>query len=76
MIAEHMARVQAESDSGSTDAPLDFEAQYRAHMSELGKKGGDISGERRMSLPVEVRRRVASIAARAMWAKRKGAKKR
>lgn len=69
MIAEHMARVQQEP-------PLDFDAQYRAHMSKLGKKGGDISGERRMSLPVEVRRRVASIAARAMWAKRKAAKKR
>jgi hypothetical protein len=74
MIAEHLSRV--EDEPAPVPPPLDFEAQYKAHMAKLGKKGGDISGERRMNLPLEVRRRVASIAARAMWAKRKGAKKR
>jgi len=43
MLAEHMAR--AESDPAAPDnAPLDFDAQYRAHMAKLGKKGGKISG--------------------------------
>ena len=71
MIAEHMARVQQEP------APLllDFETQFKAHMAKLGKKGGDISGERRKDMPLDVRRRVASLAARARWAKRKAAKK-
>ena len=51
-------------------------AQYRAHMASLGKKGGKASGAKRMEMPVEERRRIASLAARAMWAKRKGVKKR
>jgi hypothetical protein len=51
-------------------------AALSAYMSTLGKKGGAISGGRRKEMPVDVLRRVASIAARARWAKRKAAKKR
>ena len=73
ILAEQMARLQ---DEQTPLSPLDFNAQYKAHMAKLGKKGGDISGQKRMDLPVDVRRRVASIAARARWAKRAAAKKR
>jgi hypothetical protein len=45
-------------------------------MSALGKKGGTISGAKRMQMPAGERRRIASIAARAMWKKRNAAKKR
>lgn len=76
-VNQHAAALVALTTEERESSPvIDFDALYRAHMSKLGKKGGDISGERRMSLPVEVRRRVASTAARAMWAKRKAAKKR
>jgi hypothetical protein len=73
MMAEHAAltdTVEAELVSP------DFEAQYSARMRRLGRKGGKISGAKRMEMPVEERRRIASLAARAMWAKRKGGKKR
>ena len=67
MIAEHMARVDGE--------PNDFEAQYRAHMAKLGKKGGKKGGKRRLqTLTQEKRSEIALNAARARWAK--AAKKR
>lgn len=69
MIQEHMARLEA-------DATTDFQAQLSAHMRKLGAKGGKASGAKRMEMPVEERRRIASLAARAMWARRKGGKKR
>lgn len=72
MLAEHMARAEAEQEQA---APLDFTAQYKAHMAKLGSKGGKISGAKRMEMPVEERRRIASLAARAMWEKRKRQKK-
>jgi len=69
MIAEHMARVQKEEPSP------DFEAQYRAHMAKLGKKGGEVGGARRMeTMTPERRSEVALKAARVRWAK--AAKKR
>lgn len=55
--------------------PPDFKAQLGVYMSEMGRKGGKASGAKRMEMPVEERRRIASLAARAMWAKRKGATK-
>ena len=43
-----------------------------AYMSALGRKGGQVSGARRMTnLSDEQRREIASKAARAMWAKRR-----
>lgn len=68
MIHEHMARLEP--------ATPDFQAQLSAHMRKLGAKGGKASGAKRMEMPVEERRRIASLAARAMWARRKGGKKR
>jgi len=58
------------------DAPLTITpAALSAYMSALGRKGGKISGAKRMEMPVSERRRIASLAARAMWAKKKGVKK-
>jgi hypothetical protein len=46
-------------------------------MSKLGAKGGKVSGARRMTnLSEEQRGAIALKAARARWAKAKGAKKR
>jgi hypothetical protein len=48
-------------------------------MAKLGAKGGKVSGARRMKMPEEQRREIASKAARKRWddvAKRKAAKKR
>jgi hypothetical protein len=60
--------------------PPSFAAQLSAYMSRLGKKGGKVSGQRRMAnLSEQQRREIASRAARKRWdeaAKRKGAKKR
>jgi hypothetical protein len=41
------------------------------YMAKLGKKGGKASGAKRMDMPAEERRRIASLAAQAMWAKRR-----
>lgn len=42
-----------------------------AYLSEIGRKGGQVSGSRRMTnYTPEDRRRIALIAARARWAKR------
>lgn len=49
----------------------DFETQYRAHMARLGAKGGQVSGAKRMKMPKAERQRIASLGAKAMWAKRK-----
>src|SRR5688572_17318255 len=69
MLAEHMGRVQ--EATGSTPV-LDFQAQYKAHMAKLGKKGGRIGGKRRMeTMSTAERKRVASQAAKARWAKAK-----
>jgi hypothetical protein len=75
-LAHALVERLAEASPAAANPTLDFEAQYRAHMAKLGKKGGEISGERRKDMPLEVRRRVASIAARARSAKRKASKKR
>lgn len=64
ILAEHMARLEAEP------APLDFQAQYKAHMAKLGAKGGKVSGAKRMAMPAKKRREIAIKAARARWAKK------
>jgi hypothetical protein len=77
ILAEHMARLP---DEPIPLSPLDFNAQYKAHMAKLGKNGGKASGAKRMeNLTKEKRREIASLAARKRWehvAKQKAAKKR
>jgi hypothetical protein len=76
MMAEHMSRLEDAPSGGASATPLDFDAQYKAHMVKLGKRGGQVSGARRMqNLSAEQRREIASKAARAMWAKRRKAAK-
>jgi hypothetical protein len=56
----------------TTKEPPDFKAQLSEYMSKLGRKGGRVSGRtRREWLPEERRKEIASIAAKARWAKRK-----
>lgn len=78
-LAHHVVRLSTESDDESpskSQAEITPPKGLSAYMSALGRKGGQISGAKRMDMPVEERRRIASLAARAMWKKRKAAKKR
>lgn len=57
---------------GGTAPPLDFQAQYKAHMAKLGAKGGKVSGAKRMTNLTEAeRKRIAKKAADARWTNRK-----
>jgi hypothetical protein len=48
-----------------------------AYMAAIGRKGGKIGGKRRLeTMSPEQRSKIASDAARAMWTKRRAAKKR
>ena len=49
---------------------VDFKTLLSAHMSKLGKKGGKVSGAKRMEMPAEQRKAIALKAARARWPKR------
>jgi hypothetical protein len=70
MMAEHMARAESEP------APLDFQAQYKAHMAKLGAKGGKIGGKRRMETLTQQRRgEIALKAANARWDKERRKKR-
>ena len=51
-------------------APQSFQEQYSAHMARLGKKGGKISGAKRMEMPEKQRKAIAKKAAAARWGKR------
>ncbi len=72
MMAEHMAKLEEGKWAEPAAAPaLDARAIIAAHMSKIGKKGGEASGKARMtSLSDEKRSEVALKAARARWAKR------
>jgi general stress protein YciG len=71
LLDEHMARLQSDL-KGVPQPAADFETQFKARMAELGKKGGEISGARRMeNLSERHRREIATKAARARWAAKK-----
>jgi hypothetical protein len=62
-LARHLVRL-------STEEPIDekHEAEVSRIMSEMGKRGGRISGQRRLiNLTPERRREIALKAARARW---------
>jgi hypothetical protein len=73
-----IAEMEARQTSGPVQPPAvttphvdPFEAQFRARMAELGRKGGQIGGKRRMETMTEKERRsVALKAAKARWGKR------
>jgi hypothetical protein len=53
------------------DAPAPItQAALSAYMSALGRKGGKISGAKRMEMPAKQRKAIALMAARARWKKR------
>jgi general stress protein YciG len=77
MLDEHLA----ELDQGKwKDAPTPdvtpphgdpFEEQYRKRMSDLGRKGGKVSGAKRMeNLTPKQRKEIAKKAAAARWSDR------
>ncbi|HXG56195.1 MAG TPA: hypothetical protein VNJ03_12520 [Vicinamibacterales bacterium] len=69
MLAEHMARVQAEP-APAPQSPLDFAVQYKAHMAKLGAKGGKIGGKLRMDSMTDPEKSALGLkAATARWAK-------
>jgi hypothetical protein len=76
VLAFDMVRRSLEAQETPTPAVPDFKEQLSAYMSKLGKKGGKASGAKRMEMPADERRAIASKAARARWRKRKAAKKR
>ena len=51
--------------------PLDFGSQLSAYMSQLGRKGGKVSGAKRMEMPKKDRIAIAKKAAVARWKKAK-----
>ena len=56
---------------------VDFKAHLSVYMKKLGKKGGKVSGKRRMqNLTPEQRSEIALKAARVRWAKAKRTKER
>ena len=65
IITEHMAKAGEQTEP--LPAPLDFQAQYKAHMAKLGAKGGKISGAKRMEMPERTRKAIARKAAAARW---------
>lgn len=80
LMAEHLERVEtssppwkAESEPATTPPHGDpFEAQFRARMAELGRKGGKVSGAKRMeNLSERKRREIAKKAAAVRWAGKK-----
>ena len=55
----------------STAEPTIPPAALSAYMSALGRKGGKVSGAKRMEMPVEQRKAIALLAARARWKKKR-----
>ncbi len=55
--------------------PTPVPANISKYMSEIGRKGGQIGGKRRLStLSDKERRQIAAKAAKARWSKPKGPK--
>jgi hypothetical protein len=67
LFDEHMGKVDETVTAPHGDP---FEAQYKARMSELGRKGGKVSGAKRMEMPAKKRRAIAMKAAKARWSNR------
>lgn len=70
ILSEHMSRQNLGLETDPLPAPS-FKEQLSAHMAKLGAKGGKVSGKKRMTMPKSERIRIASLGAKAMWAKRK-----
>ncbi|MEQ1909171.1 MAG: hypothetical protein ABMA15_10135 [Vicinamibacterales bacterium] len=72
-LAHHLVRLSTEDadDESVIETPPKPPKGLSAYMSALGRKGGQVSGKRRMkNLTDEQRQEIALKAARARWAKR------
>ena len=67
--ARHMVELST-TDPEQEAPPVIAPAALSAYMAKLGAKGGKISGAKRMEMPVEQRKAIALLAARARWKKR------
>ena len=75
-LTHHVVKLSTEGVETALPAPKPPKG-LSAYMSALGKRGGQVSGSRRMTnLSDEQREAIALKAARARWAKAKGTKKR
>ncbi len=62
MIAEHLER--------AADQPIiDPTSVISEHMRKLGRKGGTVSGAKRMQMPERLRKAIARKGAAARWKK-------
>lgn len=69
-VRAHQLMREIEARQATTPASASFEAQYRARMSELGRKGGKIGGKRRLeTMTPQKRSEQALKAVRARWGK-------
>lgn len=81
-LAHHIVRLTTGADDEPEPEPMLASTEPSAsavseYMAWIGRRGGVVSGSRRKAnLSPELRREIASKAARARWAKRKAAKKR
>ena len=77
-LAHQLVRLSTEGDDKQLDEPAPKPPKgLSAYMKALGKRGGKVSGARRMTnLSDEDRRGIALKAARARWDKGKRAKRR
>jgi hypothetical protein len=67
-LASHLVRITTEQEAPKPK----ISTELRAYMKALGKRGGIVSGQRRMTnLTADERHKIASKAALAMWAKRR-----
>jgi hypothetical protein len=65
MMAEHMTKMN--EGKFAEPAPAD---PVKAYMSEIGRRGGKVSGARRMkNLSAERRAEIARLAAKSRWKK-------
>jgi hypothetical protein len=80
LLDEHMAKFEASEKPwdwqptselpGHLSIPAQsFQEQLSAHMAELGRKGGRVSGAKRMEMPEGKRKAIAKKAAAARWRK-------
>ena len=68
--ARHMVE-QTTAEQETVAPPAIAPAALSAYMSAIGHKGGKASGAKRMEMPVEQRKAIALLAARARWKKRR-----
>jgi general stress protein YciG len=75
MMAEHLDKMSQgkwADRSGQDVTPPQgdpFEAMFRQRMAELGRKGGKVSGAKRMEMPEKQRKAIARKAAAARWSR-------